>query len=178
MPCCTWPSTSPLDAALKPDHRVGLQRSCFSSSFRFRIFLFVRQFVGDGRSGLLVARRGGDLAGQDVDDGVRSGPEPQLGQHALDLEAHDLLCLTYAVGDLAVGEPVGDQSEQALLTLGQALVQPVAFDVAQTRSSSFWRVQVLGPGPGEPGHGRGRYGEEEEQGEENGSPAPHGESSF
>src|SRR5439155_3311688 len=51
-------------------------------------------------------------------------------------ERDDLFGLARALGDLGVGISVGDQSEQALLTLGQALEQPVAFRVAQALSSS------------------------------------------
>jgi hypothetical protein len=93
--------------------------------------------VGDGRSGLLVARGRGYLARQHVDDGVRSGPEPQLREHTLDLQSDDLNGLARAIGDLGVGEPFGDQPEQALLPLGQAFEQPVAFGVTQAASSPF-----------------------------------------
>jgi hypothetical protein len=81
----------------------------------------------------VVAEGPGDLPGQDVDHGMGSAPKPELGQHAFDLVGDGLGRLTHAIGDLGVGEAVGDQSEQALLPLGQALVQPVAFCVAQAR---------------------------------------------
>src|SRR5213080_3376667 len=82
-----------------------------------------------------------------VEDRLGPGLEPQLGEQARDLAADVVFRLPHGVGDLVIGETVGRQVQDALVSLGKPLEELVPVRVVHFSRALHMDVMREAPPP-------------------------------